>query len=132
MRTMLSLRRLLATTARLAFLLAVVAQPARAQPSLEDSASEPVRYTGEEQPDKRLHDGGLRHAVGVHSYQVYRANRSHPVEGDVVGFTYSHQPYLAYWKDRFYLEYVSGPSMCGASWRATAIRRVPICGTSTA
>jgi hypothetical protein len=62
---------------------------------------------GQEQPDKRFHDGGLRHAVGVHSYQVYRANRSHPAEGDVVGFTYSHQPYLAWWKGSFYLEYVS-------------------------
>ncbi len=99
---------LLATVVGAALALcAVAADPAGAQPSLDESAREPVRYVGEEQPDKRLHDGGLRHAVGVHSYQVYRANRAHPVEGDVVGFTYSHQPYLAYWKDRFYLEYVS-------------------------
>lgn len=84
-----------------------LAGSAAAQPPLEESAREPVRYVGEEQPDKRFHDGGLRHAVGVHSYQVYRANRSHPPEGDVAGFTYSHQPYLAWWKGTFYLEYVS-------------------------
>ena len=26
-----------------------------------------------------------------------------------MGWTYNHQPYLAYWRDRFYLQYLSTP-----------------------
>ena len=66
-------------------------------PSLEESAKEPVRYVGEDRTDKRLYDGGLRHAVGVHAYQVYRANREAPPEGGRIGWTYTHAPMLAYW-----------------------------------
>jgi hypothetical protein len=71
------------------------------------SASEPVRYVGTVQPDKRYYDGALRHAVGVHLHEALRANRSHPPEGGNVGWTYNHQPYLAYWNGRFYLQYLS-------------------------
>lgn len=68
---------------------------------------EPVRYVGEEQPDRRFYHGGLRHAVGVHRYQAFRANRSRPSEEGPVGYTYNHQPYLAYWNGKFYLQYLS-------------------------
>ncbi len=78
-------------------------------PSVQESASEPVRYVGQEQPDKRLYDGALRHAVGVHYYQAFRANRTSPPEGGAMGWTYNHQPYLAFWKDHFYLQYLSTP-----------------------
>ena len=76
-------------------------------PPIAAAASEPVRYVGTEQPDKRYYDGALRHAVGVHLYQALRTNRSHPPEGGKVGWTYNHQPYLAYWNGRFYLQYLS-------------------------
>lgn len=85
------------------------AQPARLPPSLADSAAEPVRYLGQEQPDKRVYDGALRHAVGVHWFQALRANRTCPPEGGAIGWTYNHQPYLAYWRERFYLQYLSTP-----------------------
>ena len=78
-------------------------------PPLADSAVEPVRYVGKEQPDKRFYDGALRHAVGVRAYQALRANRACPPEGGAMGWTYNHQPYLAYWRDRFYLQYLSTP-----------------------
>lgn len=78
-------------------------------PSVELSALEPVRYVGADQPDKRYYDGALPHAVGVHAYQAFRANRTSAPEGGTVGWTYNHQPYLAYWKDRFYLQYLSNP-----------------------
>ncbi|HNQ90086.1 MAG TPA: hypothetical protein PKM73_15830 [Verrucomicrobiota bacterium] len=78
-------------------------------PPVADSAAEPVRYVGREQTDKRLYDGALRHAVGVHCYQALRANRACPPEGGAIGWTYNHQPYLAYWQDRFYLQYLSTP-----------------------
>jgi hypothetical protein len=78
-------------------------------PPIADSAAEPVRYVGREQTDKRFYDGALRHAVGVHYYQALRANRTCPPEGGALGWTYNHQPYLAYWNDRFYLQYLSTP-----------------------
>lgn len=50
----------------------------------------------------------MRSAVGVHRYQAFRANREHPPEaGSAVGWTYNHQPYLAYWNAKFYLQYLS-------------------------
>ena len=82
-------------------------QAAQMPPSIEASAAEPIRYVGKEQTDKRFYDGALRHAVGVHQYQALRANRTCPAEGGALGWTYNHQPYLAYWRDRFYLQYLS-------------------------
>ena len=38
--------------------------------------SQPVRYTGTQVANTDYHDGQLRPAIGVHSYQVLRANRS--------------------------------------------------------
>ena len=69
---------------------------------------EPVRYVGSRQSDPYYYDGRLPHAVGVHSIQVFRANRRHPIEGGEIGFTYNHQPYLAYWQGQFYLQFLSG------------------------
>ncbi len=76
-------------------------------PSIEESAMEPIKYVGDRVPDAFYFDGKLPHAVGVHHYQVYRANRAEPLPGDDVGWTYNHQPYLAYWNDTFYLQYLS-------------------------
>ncbi len=73
-----------------------------------ESAREPVIYTGALQPDKAFYDGHVPHAVGVHSFQAFRANRSKQADGGTVGYTYNHQPYLAYWNDRFYLQFLSG------------------------
>lgn len=73
-------------------------------------AAEPVRYTGEIHPEKSHYDARLPHAVGVHSVQAFRANRTRPPGGGAVGFTYNHQPYLAHWNGRFYLQYLSGLS----------------------
>lgn len=78
-------------------------------PSLQESMKEPVVYTGGLQPDSSLYDGGLPHAMGVHSFQALRANRTHPPElKSNKGWTYNHQPYLAYWNSKFYLQYLSG------------------------
>jgi len=76
-------------------------------PSVEESLDEPVKYIGERQPDKKYFDGNLPHAVGVHHYQAYRANRSIPLAGDQVGWTYNHQPFLSYWNGKFYIQYLS-------------------------
>ena len=72
------------------------------------SPSEPVRYVGGEVADPTVHDGKLRLAVGVENRQVLRANRTHPEMAEGFGWTYNHAPNIAYWNNRFYLEYISG------------------------
>jgi hypothetical protein len=55
------------------------------------------------------HDGRLRPAIGVENIQLLRANRTHPEAADQYGWTYNHAPMLAYWNNKFYLEYLSNP-----------------------
>lgn len=74
-----------------------------------DTMPDIVRYVGAETANTDYHDGQLRPAVGVHTYQALRANRAHPDQADDFGWTYNHAPMLAYWNDRFYLEYLSNP-----------------------
>jgi len=87
----------------------VIACAAKQPPSIDRSASEPVKYIGSDQPDKRFYHGLLRQAVGVHRYQALRANRTNPPERGFVGWTYNHGPNLAYWNGRFFLHYLSNP-----------------------
>ena len=89
--------------------LATGALAAPTPPSIQASAKEPLRYTGTDQPDAAHFDGRLPHAVGVHRYQVFRANRTQPAEGGAFGWTYNHAPMLAYWQGRFWLQYLSDP-----------------------
>lgn len=70
---------------------------------------EPLCFTYREPVDHLRHDGGLRPVVGVHSYQVLRANRERPELAGGSDWTYNHQPYLAYWNEQFYLQYLSSP-----------------------
>ena len=76
-------------------------------PSETKSTDELIKFVGDRVPDKNFFDGKLPHAMGIHHYQVYRANRSESIENDKVGWTYNHQPFLAYWKDNFYVQYLS-------------------------
>src|SRR4051794_10265276 len=73
------------------------------------SVHEPVRYVGGERVEHRAHDGQLRPAIGVQTYQVMRANRTHPELAENFGWTYNHAPMIVYWNDRFYIEYLSNP-----------------------
>jgi hypothetical protein len=91
-------------------------------PPIKKCTAEPVKYVGSVQTDKNFYDGALRHVVGAHRYQAFRANRTHPSEGGDVGWTpletrkeqaltgwtYNHQPFLAYWGGKFYLHHLSG------------------------
>lgn len=100
--------RFLGSCALTAFGLSVAVEAAKIPPPLEETKDEPIKYVGKQQTDKRYHHGGLRHVVGVHRYQAFRANREHPrVIGSRTGWTYSHQPYLCYWNNQFYLQYLS-------------------------
>ncbi|MDR8391936.1 hypothetical protein NC796_12330 [Aliifodinibius sp. S!AR15-10] len=85
------------------------ADPTEMPPPVEEVKDEPIRFVGDTYSDKHYYDGRLRYAVGVHNYQAMRANRSQPPEAtaDKVGWTYSHQPYLAYWNGKYHLQYLS-------------------------
>lgn len=73
------------------------------------SIHEPVRYVGEERVFQPAHDGQLRPAVGIESFQVMRANRTNPELADDFGWTYNHAPMICYWNGKFYIEYLSNP-----------------------
>lgn len=66
-----------------------------------------VHYSGNTVANVDYHDGRLSPAIGVHSQQIFRANRQHPELADGYGFTYNHQPMMAYWNNTFYVEYLS-------------------------
>jgi len=74
------------------------------------TAAEPVAYVGGEICNPRLHEGGLRYAIGTENIQVMRANRTHPEDADDYGWTYNHAANITYWNGRFYLQYLSNPS----------------------
>ncbi len=70
-------------------------------------AQQAAHYTATTLNNPDYHHGQLQPAVGVHNIQVMRANREHPEFADNFGYTYNHAPMLAYWNNRFYLEYLS-------------------------
>jgi hypothetical protein len=70
-------------------------------------AQDTVRYIGNTVVNVDYHHGQLSPVVGVHSQQIFRANREHPELADGFGFTYNHAPMLAYWNNTFYVEYLS-------------------------
>ncbi len=76
--------------------------------NLPGGPDEPVRVLSDS-ISLEVHDGGLRYAIGVENIQVLRANRTQPNMADNYGWTYNHAPMLAYWNNKFYLEYLSNP-----------------------
>lgn len=71
------------------------------------AAKEKIHYTGKEMSNPAYHDGQLSPVVGVHSIQTMRANRENPDPSNGDGWTYNHQPMLAYWNGQFFLQYLS-------------------------
>lgn len=84
--------------------MAAVCWPAQAQ------TTDRIHYTGTELSNPAYHDGQLMPVVGVHNIQVMRANREHPDASNGNGWTYNHQPMLAYWNGRFYMQYLADPA----------------------
>jgi hypothetical protein len=70
-------------------------------------ATEKIHYSGTTLSNPAYHDGQLSPVVGVHNIQVMRANRQYPDVSNCNGWTYHHQPMLAYWNGKFYLQYLS-------------------------
>ena len=69
-----------------------------------------IHYTGKELSNPACHDGQLSPVVGVHNIQLVRANREHPDASNGNGWTYNHQPMLAYWNGQFFYQYLADPS----------------------
>jgi hypothetical protein len=78
---------------------------ALASPSAQ--AQDTVRYTGKTLVNADYHHGQLSPVMGVHNIQTFRANREHPGLAENFGWTYNHAPMLAYWNNKFYIEYLS-------------------------
>jgi hypothetical protein len=97
--TPLSIRLLPALSVGLAWAAGAPAGPA-------GGPDEPVRYIGTAQADA-THEGGLPLAVGVKSWQAFRANRAHPELADDFGWPYNHAPMLACLQGRFWHEDLS-------------------------
>lgn len=86
--------------------MAIIAQTVSAT-AQDSTGAEIVHYSGHVLSNVDYHHGQLVPAVGVHNIQVLRANREHPDSAEGSGFTYNHAPMLAYWNNKFYLEYLS-------------------------
>lgn len=71
------------------------------------NAQERVHYTGNELSNPAYHDGQLSPVIGVHNIQIMRANREYPHASNGNGWTYNHQPMMAYWNGQFYVHYIS-------------------------
>jgi hypothetical protein len=71
------------------------------------NAQERVHYTGNELSNPAYHDGQLSPVVGVHNIQIMRANREYPDTSNGNGWTYNHQPMMAYWNGQFFVHYIS-------------------------
>jgi hypothetical protein len=69
------------------------------------TAGEPVRYMGGVQIDRKAHDGKLRPAMGVENIQILRGTRYDPARPGEQGWTFHHQPMLAYWNGKFYMQH---------------------------
>ena len=76
---------------------------------ISEAQEDTVRYIGNTISNIDYHHGQLSPAVGVHNIQVFRANREHPEWAGDAGWTYNHAPMLAYWNNKFYLEYLNCP-----------------------
>ncbi|MEH6306879.1 exo-alpha-sialidase [Olivibacter sp. CPCC 100613] len=72
-------------------------------------AQDTVKYIGTTLSNVDYHHGQLSPVLGVHNIQVFRANREHPELAGKHGWTYNHQPMLAYWNKQFFLEFLSNP-----------------------
>lgn len=74
------------------------------------NADDRIHYTGDKLSNPNRHDGGLSPAVGVHNIQTMRANRRYDLYSpNDNGWTYNHQPMMAYWNGKFYMHYLSNP-----------------------
>lgn len=73
------------------------------------AAQDTMTYVGKTLSNIDYHHGQLQPAVGTHNIQTFRASRAYPERAGGHDFTYNHQPFLAYWNDTYYLQFLGNP-----------------------
>ncbi|MGE6228665.1 hypothetical protein [Paenibacillus chitinolyticus] len=68
-----------------------------------------MKYIGTEQTEASRHHGRLQPVPGVRHYQAVRACRLRPDLEGGPGWTFHNAPMLAFWRQRFYLQYITCP-----------------------
>lgn len=68
-----------------------------------------IRCHNKTKADVRFLDGALPHAIGTHCFQVMRATQNTDTSTDGLGWSYNHAAMLVYWKNHFYVDYLTGP-----------------------
>lgn len=69
----------------------------------------PLKYEIDRMANIDYSHGQLPSTMGVHNIQIMRANREHPEFAEGFGWTYNHAPMIAYWNQKFYVNYLSDP-----------------------
>jgi hypothetical protein len=72
-------------------------------------AEDVVTYVGTRQSNPDYHHGQLSPVIGTHNIQILRANRQNPEWAEGYGWTYNHASMIAYWNNKFYVNYLSNP-----------------------
>ncbi|MCA5004707.1 exo-alpha-sialidase [Sphingobacterium bovistauri] len=72
-------------------------------------AQDTVRYVGNTLSNVDYHHGQLSPAVGTHNIQIFRANREHPDLAGGNNFTYNHQPFMAFWNNTYFVQFLGNP-----------------------
>ena len=78
-------------------------------PTLLFCQETPLKYEIDQIANIDYSHGQLPSAMGVHNIQIMRANRDHPESAEGFGWTYNHAPMIAYWNQKFYVNYLSDP-----------------------
>ena len=120
---------------RRGLLLATALASTSASPAMSQQTQLPAfdttvpHYSGPRVGEGSKHDGGLRPAVGVNLYQVSRgvglAAAGTPAFGDGVKSDIRHHPNIAWWNDRYWVQYlpegeaVLASSADGVDWNHT-------------
>jgi hypothetical protein len=107
--------------------LAILYTPLLLLCGIQSVNAQEIHFTGKTLSNPYLLDGGLKPAVGIHNIQTMRATRSRGLEapmGTTVcpaketvlypaeeskGWTYNHQPMMAYWQGKFWMHFLSDP-----------------------
>lgn len=75
--------------------------------TIAGSPEEPIRYVGGTTSNDLYHDGRIRPAIGVQSYQAFRSNREMPETADDLGWTYVNQQYMTWWNGAYFIQYIA-------------------------
>ncbi len=83
--------------------------PPSPSPAAPSTTAPRLAVLATELVDLNYHHGALPAAPGAQNFQVFRANHAGQDTGEAGDWTYNHAPMLAYWRGRFFLQFLSNP-----------------------